>query len=191
MNAPIPTPNQVPANPPSAPQGKAFTNQTVPAPAKEDRVIPYEEITAKPLTTPNFLDIQPKNKNMSVRWGNRSVGDKESKMRIHDLIARGFRPAKPDEVTLKDGSAIPESLVVNSQLVYGDLMLLIIPRTMYEGALKYNAQTAQLRVQRRGDNQGEERVLQQAARGKVKFYEPAGAEAEKTIHDNESAPRLK
>jgi len=192
---PVPVqPNQVGPNPVTQPQGVPFTNATVPKPV-EERYIPDNEIVARPLTTPDFINMQPKNKNMKFRWGNRSVGDKESRLRINELIARGFRPAKPEDVEGWDKdpekSKVPDSLVINGQILYGDLMLLIISRQAYDGAIKYNEQTAKMRVQKRGDNPEQETLLKKAAHGKVTFYEPPSGDTEKALRDNENAPKMK
>jgi len=84
-----------------------ITNKNLP-PTQQSQagVVPtppsYEQIEAKPLRSPNFLNLKPKNPNMSLYFGNRAVGEKESGLRFDQLIAMGFRPARPEEVlTLK------------------------------------------------------------------------------------------
>src|SRR6266436_60616 len=65
--------------------------------------IPYEQIEAKPLRAPNFINLLPNNPNMSLFWGNRAVGEKESGLRYDQLIAMGFIPAKPEDVLTLEG----------------------------------------------------------------------------------------
>src|SRR5260370_30761727 len=88
--------NLPPTQRPSAPV--APTQPTIGLkPASEVR-IPYEQIEAKPLRSPNFINLVPKNPNLSLFWGNRAVGEKESGLRYDQLIAMGFVPAKPEDV---------------------------------------------------------------------------------------------
>lgn len=113
-----------------------------PAPASQ---IPYEQIVAKPLRSPNFINLKPKNPNMSLYWGNRAVGEKESAMRYDELIAKGFQPASPADVI-----DAPPSLVRDGRIMYGDLILLKMPRADYVGQQKWNEQSARQRVRRFG-----------------------------------------
>ena len=112
--------------------------------------IPYEQIEAKPLRAPNFINLKPKNPNLSLFWGNRAVGEKESGLRYDQLIAMGFIPAKPEDVLTNLGDACPPSICRDGRIMYGDFILLKIPRTDYVGALKWNEQNARLRVKRPG-----------------------------------------
>lgn len=114
----------------------------------------YEQIEAKPLRSPNFMNLKPRNPNMSLFFGNRAVGEKESGLRYDQLIAMGFRPAKPEEVITMHGGPCPPSVVRDGRIMYGDLILLIMPRADYVGAQKWNAQTAAMRVRRFGTTQG-------------------------------------
>jgi hypothetical protein len=112
--------------------------------------IPYEQIEAKPLRAPNFISLKPKNPNLSLFWGNRAVGEKESGLRYDQLIAMGFVPAKPEDVLTLEGLTCPPSICRDGRIMYGDLILLKIPRTDYVGALKWNEQNARLRVKKPG-----------------------------------------
>ncbi len=112
--------------------------------------IPYEQIEAKPLRAPNFINLKPKNPNLSLFWGNRAVGEKESGLRYDQLISMGFIPAKPDDVTSMEGMPCPPSICRDGRIMYGDLILLKIPRADYVGALKWNEQNARLRVKKPG-----------------------------------------
>ena len=112
--------------------------------------IPYEQIVAKPLRAPNFLNLKPKNPSMSLFFGNRSVGEKESGLRYDQLISMGFVPAKPEDVVTNEGHPCPPSMCRDGRVMYGDLILLKIPRADYVGALKWNEQNARNRMRRPG-----------------------------------------
>jgi hypothetical protein len=137
--------------PPNQQPGAMTTSPAVP-PKSEVTPPPlsYDQIEAKPLRSPNFLNLKPKNPNMSLYFGNRAVGEKESGLRYDQLIAMGFRPAKPEEVLTQAGQACPSSLSRDGRIMYGDLILLIIPRADYIGATKWNAENAARRVRRFG-----------------------------------------
>ncbi len=124
--------------------------KSVPASPVVDKQIPYEQIIAKPLRTPNFFNLKPKNPNMSLYWGNRAVGERESTMRYDQLIAMGFRPARPEEVLDMSGSPCPPSMCKDGRIMTQDVILLIIPRADYVGSLKWNEQSARLRVRKPG-----------------------------------------
>src|SRR5882762_7294876 len=133
---PVQQPGAMHTSPPPTPPGLK--------PSAEVR-IPYEQIEAKPLRSPNFINLVPKNPNMSLFWGNRAVGEKESGLRYDQLIAMGFVPAKPDQAysrNVETGAKmpVPPSLCRDGRVMYGDLILLIIPRTDFVGAQKWNEQ---------------------------------------------------
>lgn len=170
--------------------GKAYTNKTVPKPAvaQSERIIPDNEIIARPLGMPDFINQKPKNKNMCFYWGNRAVGDKESKMRINDLQAKGFKFAIPSDIEGWDAdpekSTVPDALIMNNRIIHGDLILMIIPREQYVGALKYNAQSALNRVRKPGivtDQDGKEQSilnsLASSSKGKIRPFVPSADEA--------------
>src|SRR5882762_7320502 len=140
-------------NLPPTQQPKAFTTSPPPIPGLKPSVeiaIPYEQIEAKPLRAPNFINLKHKNPNMALFWGNRAVGEKESGLRYDQLIAMGFVPAKPEEVTSMEGISCPPSICRDGRIMYGDLILLKIPRADYVGALKWNEQNARLRMKKPG-----------------------------------------
>jgi hypothetical protein len=117
--------------------------------------IPYDQIEAKPLRSPNFINLYPTNPNLSLFWGNRAVGEKESGLRYDQLIAMGFIPASPPDVFSRNPytgqkNPCPPSIVRDGRIMYGDLILLKIPRVDYVGSQKWNEQTARLRVKKPG-----------------------------------------
>jgi hypothetical protein len=134
---------------------------------KVEQPLSYEQIEAKPLRSPNFLNLKPKNPNMSLYFGNRAVGEKESGLRYDQLIAMGFRPAKPDEVLTLQGKPVPDSIIRDGRIMYGDLILLIMPRSDYIGATKFNAESAVRRVRKFGQSVTDGRAESQAAEGRV------------------------
>lgn len=179
--------------PPSQQPGAVTSSPAVPPPQPD---LTYDQIVAKPLRAPNFLNLKPKNPSMSLYWGNRAVGDDESHLRYDQLISMGFQPAKPEMVLTMDGKPCPPSIQRDGRIMYGDLILLIMPRTDYVGALKYNAQSAEMRVRRfgsaktEGDGTNVESALgavtqSRAAReGKIKPYIPPLVETEALTADN-------
>ncbi len=136
--------------PPSQQPGAVTTSPAI-QPEKE---LSYDQIEAKPLRSPNFLNLIPKNPNMSLYFGNRAVGEKESGLRFDQLIAMGFRPAKPEEVLTVKKQPVPVSLCRDGRIMYGDLILLIISKADYVGATKWNAESAARRVRRFGTTMG-------------------------------------
>lgn len=132
-------------------QHPAAKGPTPPTPqASVEVVLPYDQIEAKPLRSPNFISLKHRNPNMSLFWGNRAVGEKESGLRYDQLIAMGFIAAKPEEVITMTGDSVPPSICRDGRVMYGDLILLKIPRTDYLGAQKWNEQNARRRVKRPG-----------------------------------------
>lgn len=117
--------------------------------------VPYDQIVAKPLRAPNFINLYPKNPNMTLYWGNKAVGEKESGMRFDQLIAMGFVPARAEDVYSRNPEtgakmSCPGSLVRDGRIQYGDVILLKIPRVDYIGAVKWNEQSARMRVKKPG-----------------------------------------
>jgi len=182
---------------------------SVPPSPAEAKPLSYDQIEAKPLRSPNFLNLKPKNPNMSLYFGNRAVGEKESGLRYDQLIAMGFRPAKPDEVLTMQGQPCPPSIQRDGRIMYGDLILLIIPRADYVGATKWNAENAARRVRRFGSTQttpggtslegegvrgetssalGDIARSRAAHEGKIKAYIPPLVEVDAKTADNSGIP---
>lgn len=141
-----------PAAPPTITSKNFTATPTPPKPVvpTPEVAIPYEQIVAKPLRAPNFTNLKHRNPNMSLYWGNRAVGEKESSMRYDQLISMGFIPAKPEEIMLANGADCPPSLQRDGRVMYGDLILLKMPRADYLGQIKWNEQSARLRVKKPG-----------------------------------------
>jgi hypothetical protein len=191
-----------------------ITNKNLPPPQQAtahpsiqpplEKELSYQDIVAKPLRPPNFMNLKPKNPNMSLFFGNRAVGEKESGMRFDQLITMGFRAAVPSEVLTMDGKAVPPSIIRDGRIMFGDLILLIIPKADYIGSQKWNEQTARLRVKKpgvsiEGDTQAADGRISPTAvldnvvnrsRGKVASYIPQLAEVDSKTADNSGPVNL-
>lgn len=120
-NIPIPQPPP----PPSAPA----------APATSTVVVETDDnIVAKPLQQPDFVNLKPRNPNIAFRWVNRAAGGGQ---RLDQMTAMGFALAVPTDVV-----NLPPSLFRDGRIINGDLVLMKIDRKAYQGALKYNQQRA-------------------------------------------------
>lgn len=152
--------------PPGTP---AMTSAKVPQPQPQVSVpLPYADIEAKPLRSPNFINLFPRNGNLCVRWVNRAVGERESQMRYDQCLAMGFINALPTDIYMVNPETgvrtdCAQSLIRDGKIMYGDLILMKIPRVDYLGALKWNEQSARRRVKKpgvsiEGDKGGDARV---------------------------------
>lgn len=98
-------------------------------------------IVARPLNDPDFASLRPKNPMHKLYWANRGH---QNGFRVNYRVAQGFRLARKEDVANlplnEDGSC---SMVDPSgQITNGDLVLMIIGRNAYEGALLHNHNTA-------------------------------------------------
>jgi hypothetical protein len=99
------------------------------------------DIVAKPLVSPDFTKLQPTNPAMCLRLVNRlALGGQ----RFEEARVQGFVVCKPSDVknltnimTIKDGN-----------ITYGDLIVMMMPRVDYIGAIKQNEMNARRRVSR-------------------------------------------
>ena len=99
------------------------------------------DIVAKPLVSPDFTKLIPANPAMSLRLVNRlALGGQ----RFEEARVQGFVVCKPSDVknltnlmTVKDGN-----------ITYGDLIVMMMPRVDYVGAIKQNEANARRRVSR-------------------------------------------
>lgn len=114
---------------------------------------PPVKIVAKPLSSPDFLDLKPKNPAISIRWVNRGH---ENGHRVDVHSAQGFEIAKPEDI-----EKLPPSLVKDGQIIYGDLILMKLPKADYYGALLNNHNKAVRRLQRGGIQQRGEAMMEE------------------------------
>ena len=99
------------------------------------------DIVAKPLVSPDFTKLLPTNPLMCLRLINRlALGGQ----RFEEAKVQGFVPCKttdikncPSLMTVKDGV-----------VTYGDLIVMMMPRVDYIGAIKNNEMNARKRVSR-------------------------------------------
>ena len=99
------------------------------------------DIVAKPLVSPDFTQLKPTNPAMSLRLINRlALGGQ----RFEEARVQGFVVCKPSDIqgltslmTIKDGN-----------VTYGDLIVMMMPRVDYLGAIKQNEVNARKRVSR-------------------------------------------
>lgn len=99
---------------------------------------PFPGIEARPLQLPDFVNVKPRNPQVSFRWVNRAVGVQGSTQRLDEMIYAGFVPVKPEEAVMPNGQPLLANLIKDGKIIRGDLILMKIDRKQYEGALKYN-----------------------------------------------------
>lgn len=148
------------------------------------------KIVAKPLSSPDFLGVKAKDPAKSVRWVNRMY---ENGHRVDVHAAQGFEIAKPDEVLKLDGTPIPPSIVKNGQIVFGDLICMILPKPDYYGALLNNHNKAVRRLTRSGIHQRGEHMMEEeltqvpgktSDKKKIVVYTPgSGHEIQEAVRD--------
>lgn len=147
---------------------------TTQSPSQQSATLSDDQIVAKPLIDPDFTNLKPKNPNFCFRWVNRVAG---GGARFDKMKASGFRVAVYADV--KD--VIPEHFKKDGHIINGDLILTIIDRATYIGALKHNQQKAHKRLHKGFAIQTGREQLSQALnevpgsaanKSKVKLYEP-------------------
>lgn len=107
-----------------------------------EAVLPDDQIEARPLMAPDFINYKPRNPNHSLRWVNFSVGEKASSLRYEQAQAQGFQNAALTDVSLATPVAPSYVRDGGSKIINGDLILMKIGRAAYKGALKYKDQQA-------------------------------------------------
>jgi hypothetical protein len=93
-----------------------------------------EDIVARPLTLPDFVDVPLTNPNLVGRW---IFTDRR---RFSQAKAQGWRVAKKTDI--KPGYLSPYEEEGGTKYVNGDLILMVIDRKIYLGALRYKHQVA-------------------------------------------------
>ena len=140
----------------------ALSNRNVPTPQAQERqdararLAPElaTDIVAKPLADLAADTYKLKDKAFELRLVNYSVGEKESKMRFHQMRAAGYVPVKVEE--LEAGSSFYETM--DGHIMVGDCVLMKIPKPMVHGAKKYNWEKAMKRTGFRGASSAAEQV---------------------------------
>lgn len=133
----VPLPNKVPA----------MTSASM-IPPLEDMPVPQigmpaaelgDDIVAKPLAAPDFaMDIKPflNNSNLWPRW---IFTDRR---RYAQATAQGWRNCKMTDLKPGYAKISPYSCEGGTKYINGDLILMVIDRSRYLGALKYKHQVA-------------------------------------------------
>lgn len=126
--------------------GPAITSANLPAPPvvvqPEVTHVADADIIARPLTDPDFTKMTPKNPQHSLRWVNRVHGNSGRGGRFDEAKASGFRPALLADVK----EEVPSTMRKDGSIICGDLILMLMDRVSYVGALKYNEQQAKNRL---------------------------------------------
>lgn len=125
------------------PQSGAITSANAPAPPlPQPPVVVDDEIIAKPLVDPDFTNVKPKNPNIRFRWVNRIHGNEGRGGRFEQAKASGFERAIPADCA----TAVSGHMIKDGCIIYGDLILMKIDAKAYDGALKFNEQSARARI---------------------------------------------
>jgi hypothetical protein len=97
------------------------------------------DIVAKPLVSPDFTKLKPVNPAMSLRLVNRLAlgGQRFEEAKVQGFIVCGAKDIKdcPSLMNVKDGT-----------VTYGDLIVMMMPRADYLGAIKNNENNARART---------------------------------------------
>jgi hypothetical protein len=149
---------------------------------KEKEVEVYAGYNAEPLLSQNLLEeIVPINPELVLRWGNCVAG---GGLRLSQLVYSGFEIYKPDEVRMKNGSKIPDMMIKDGRVMYGDLVACKISKQKYYGALKHNHNSAVASANRtRVSQEDAQQVTQEIRKGstneiasKIRAYVPTEQE---------------
>lgn len=122
------------------PQEPTVTDADVPR-YRDGRPIPEElrddSLVAMPLVMPDFIDPQLANPNLSKRWINFKAGEG---LRYNQCLAQGWRNAT--QADLKPNQLSPYKKEGGTKFINGDLILMVIDKRRYLGALKHRHQVA-------------------------------------------------
>lgn len=95
-----------------------------------------EDIVARPMTLPDFVNVPLANPNLAARW---IFTDKR---RFAQAKAQGWRVAQKRDVKAGYGALTPFEEEGGTKFINGDLILMVIDRKIYLGALRYKHQVA-------------------------------------------------
>jgi hypothetical protein len=95
-----------------------------------------EDIVARPMTLPDFVNVPLANPNLAARW---IFTDKR---RFAQAKAQGWRVAKKSDVKQGYAALSPFEEEGGTKYINGDLVLMVIDRKIYLGALRYKHQVA-------------------------------------------------
>lgn len=95
-----------------------------------------DDIQARPLTLPDFVNVELANPNLSARW---IFTDRR---RFAQAKAQGWRVARKADLKPGYASLNPYEEEGGTKYLNGDLILMVIDRKVYLGALRYKHQVA-------------------------------------------------
>lgn len=95
-----------------------------------------DDIVARPMTLPDFVNVPLVNPNLAARW---IFTDKR---RFAQAKAQGWRVAKKQDVKVGYQSLTPYEEEGGTKYINGDVVLMVIDRKIYLGALRYKHQVA-------------------------------------------------
>lgn len=95
-----------------------------------------DDITARPLQLPDFVNVPLANPNLSARW---IFTDRR---RFAQAKAQGWRLAKRADIKPGYAALSPFEEEGGTKYINGDLVLMVIDRKIYLGALRYKHQVA-------------------------------------------------
>jgi hypothetical protein len=160
---------------------------TNPRPERSKNFEVYAGYEASPLVTANLIEqITPVNTDLVLRWVNRVAGEG---LRLSQMVYSGFELFRPDELKMKSGGKIPEMMIKDGKIFYGDLIACKISKAKYYGALKHNHNVAVASANRmRVHEEALERAAREVGRNtpneikaKVQFFEPTEKEIKEKI----------
>jgi hypothetical protein len=95
-----------------------------------------DDIVARPMTLPDFVNVPLASPNLAARW---IFTDPR---RFAQAKAQGWRVAKKTDVKPGYASLTPYEEEGGTKYINGDLILMVIDRKIYLGALRYKHQVA-------------------------------------------------
>jgi hypothetical protein len=137
------SPSKQTVKPSAAPPVPTMTNATV-IPSLEDmpRSNPRlseelaDDIVARPMTLPDFVNVPLANPTLAARW---IFTDRR---RFAQAKAQGWRVAQKRDVKPGYAALVPFEEEGGTKYINGDLILMVIDRKIYLGALRYKHQVA-------------------------------------------------
>jgi hypothetical protein len=149
---------------PAAPAAKTITsagvtNMKPPIPTVSEVEIPDSQIEARPLTLPGAFNIKLKNPNLSARGVNFVV---QRGQRLTEAKVLGYRVAQQIDVVTAPGWSW-----IDGAFRMGDLMLMVMGRREYIGAIKSNEETSLRRASRKKLSQHDQQDIHAATQSRV------------------------
>jgi hypothetical protein len=167
----------IPTRPMVEPSNNAtMTTQSAAPKTREPKNFdPWEGAAAAPLLSAAMDQVKPKNKAMQLRWINRYCGEKTPYLRYEQALAQGWVACRPTDVEV-----IPPGCLKDDRIQTQDVILCMMPRAQYLGALRFNNERVNRAVTRSGLGVAEESLrtdfakegVSRKADGKVSVFVP-------------------